>query len=181
MSDIYAYLVDLSANIAQQFSLLQLEIITESNKTNALITELSKQVTGVLDYLTSEINTGIILNTDQLNSVITKEDDISKQVTGVLDYLTSEINTGIILNTDQLNSVITKEDGISKQVTDVQSSVGKTDQTLTLGFAELYGVLSQQTNDINTNTNTALSQYTNTINTNTNASVSTAVSILKHN
>jgi len=96
---------------------------------------------------------------------------------------------------------------VDTKLQDIQSTVGKTDQTLTLEFAatdnyltdlsanltaqnkdiilliaeetgQVLNSISNQTNDINTNTNTALSQYTNTINTNTNASVSTAVSIL---
>lgn len=97
-------------------------------------------------------------------------------------YLTSEINTGLILNTEQLNAVITQGDVIQGQITDLSDNLTAQNKDIILMIAEETGQvlnsISQQTNDINTNTNTAFSQYTNTINTNTNESVSTAVSIL---
>ena len=211
--EILAYLVDLSANIAQQFAevldvqeenfitlknILNLEVIPELNDLSANLTAqiggVSEQVTGVLDYLTSEINTGLILNTEQLSEVIVQGNvnnqqindvsanltaqigDVSKQVTGVLDYLTSEINTGLILNTEQLSVVIVQGNIIRDQINDLSADL--TAQTNDIN-TNTNTALSQYTNTINTNTNTALSQYTNTINTNTNQSVSTAVEILQ--
>jgi hypothetical protein len=63
---------------------------------------------------------------------------------------------------------------IAQQFVQVDNELG----VLKTGLDLIGPEIAQQTNDINTNTNTALSQYTNTINTNTNESVSTAVSIL---
>ena len=271
--EIYAYLVDLSANIAMQFAevqdaqlenfitlrnILNLEVIPELNDLSANIAMqfaevnqdfvvvndkldvISQQVTDVQNYLVSEINTGLVLNTEQLSRVIIqgdviqdqindlsanianqfaevnqdfvvvndKLDVISQQVTDVQNYLVSEINTGLVLNTEQLSRVIIQGDFIQGQITDLSANLTAQNQVtdtliidsviveltelnqgLTAGFEKQTNdintntntALSQYTNTINTNTNTALSQYTNTINTNTNASISTAVSILNHN
>jgi hypothetical protein len=144
---IYAYLVDLSANIAVQFA----EVLTQGDYIQTQNTTISNQVSNVQGYLESEINTGLL--------------EITNQVSNVQGYLESEINTGIILNTEQLNAVIIQGDVIQNQITQQTNDINTNTNT----------ALSQYTNTINTNTNTALSQYTNTINTNTNESVSTAV------
>ena len=112
--EIYAYLVDLSANIAEQFRSLETGIIKEFAYTDSYLIDLSANLTAQ-----------------------------------------NEVTDSLIID-----SVIVELDVLKQGLTD--------------GF-------EKQTNDINTNTNTALSQYTNTINTNTNASVSSAVSILNHN
>ena len=140
--EILAYLVDLSANIANQFAeveglqteyfitlrnILNLEVIPELNDLSANIAEQFRS-----------LERGIIQEFAYTDSYIL---DLSANLTAQ--------NKDIIL-------MIAEETG------------------------QVLNSISNQTNDINTNTNTALSQYTNTINTNTNASVSTAVSILKH-
>ena len=191
--EILAYLVDLSANIANQFAtvealqseyfislrnILNLEVIPELNDLSANIAAdfalVNEKLLVLYDYSVT-IDTGVVTGNNKIGGV-------SEQVTGVLDYLTSEINAGIILNTEQLSSVIIQGDIIQGQITDLSANLTAQNKDLILMIAEETGQvlnsISNQTNDINTNTNTALSQYTNTINTNTNASVSTAVSIL---
>jgi len=204
--DIYRYLEDLSANIAEQFNELKREIVIESDITNALIIDLSANIAQQFAQVNSEllkIDENVLDGNTQLESFITsvngdfvvvnaKLDVISQQVTDVQNYLVSEINTGLV---DISKEVLVVDDKVTavgdylidlsanltaqNQVTDaliidsVIVELAELNQGLTAGF-------EKQTNDINTNTNTALSQYTNTINTNTNASVSTAVSILKH-
>jgi len=111
--DILNYLIDLSANIAHQFA------IVESQNSSIFAT-----VTGIEGYL----------------------EDLSANIAVQFSYVANEIENSNLEINNQFGVVNEK--------------------------------ISQQTNDINTNTNTALSQYTNTINTNTNESVSTAVSIL---
>ena len=81
-----------------------------------------------------------------------------------------------------LKNILTLD--VIPELNDLSANLTAQNKDLILMIAEETGQvlnsISNQTNDINTNTTTALSQYTNTINTNTNASVSTAVSILQH-
>lgn len=125
--EIYAYLVDLSANIAKQFAQI-LDAETENFIT-----------------LKNILNLKVIPGLTDLSANIAEQ---FAQVNNELELINFN-NTSFFLD---LNSQL---EGVSKDI-------------------------SNQTNDINTNTNTALSQYTDTINTNTNESVSTAVSILNH-
>ena len=164
--EIYAYLVDLSANIAQKFADLEKSIILDFANTDNYLLDLSANLT-----------TGFI-------GVNAKLDVISADVIAVNDYLESEINP-VILSTqaevgagnDQLKAEL---DALSQQVTDdVIVELLIIDEELKSLNNQIYEKISQQTDDINTNTNTALSQYTNTINTNTNESVATAVEILQ--
>ena len=147
---IYAYLVDLSANIAVQFA----EVLTQGDYIQTQNTTISNQVSNVQGYLESEINTGLILNTEQLNAVIIQGDVTQNQITDLSANLTAE-----------------------NQVTDnlIRETYKYLELLIIDETAQVLNSITQQTNDINTNTNTALSQYTNTINTNTNESVSTAV------
>ena len=138
--DIYRYLEDLSANIANQFNELKREILIESDITNALIIDLSANVAEQFRSL----ERGIIQEFALTDSYIL---DLSANLTAQNQVTDALIYDSVIIELKELTRGLT--DGLEKQ-----------------------------TNDINTNTNTALSQYTNTINTNTNASVSTAVSIL---
>jgi len=133
--EIYAYLVDLSANIAQQFAQVNGELALLLVENNGAFTEVNSKL-DVLDIKETAVGDYLI--------------DLSANLTAQNEVTDSLIIDSVIVELEVLK------------------------QGLTDGF-------EKQTNDINTNTNTALSQYTNTINTNTNASVSSAVSILNHN
>lgn len=161
-AEILAYLVDLSANIAQQFSLVdaKLENIQSTvGNTDQTVTLEFANLYNDLSNNFAQINNELALinfnNTSFFLDVNSQLEGVSKQVSDVQGYLESEINDGLILNTEGIIDV--------KNILNL----------------EVIPEISQQTNNINTNTNTALSQYTNTINTNTNESVSTAVRILK--
>jgi len=133
--EIYAYLVDLSANIAQQFAQVNGELALLLVENNGAFTEVNSKL-DVLDIKETAVGDYLI--------------DLSANLTAQNEVTDSLIIDSVIVELEVLK------------------------QGLTDGF-------EKQTNDINTNTNTALSQYTNTINTNTNESVSSAVSILNHN
>jgi len=82
------------------------------------------------------------------------------------------LNLEVIPELNDLSANIAQQFAlVDAKLENIQSTVGKTDQTLTLEFVDLYVALSQQTNDINTNTNVALSAAVNAINTNTNDAV----------
>lgn len=161
--EIYAYLVDLSANIAQQFRSLESGIIEEFVNTDSYLMDLSANI--ALDFAQVNtkldvINDELIFNTEQLSSVIVQGDFIQGQINDLSANLTAQnqVTYNLIVETfKDLEFIVIDE------------------------TAQVLNSISDQTNDINTNTNTALSQYTNTINTNTNASVSSAVSILNRN
>jgi len=149
---IYAYLVDLSANIAQQFSIVELQ----NSSIYATVTGISAQTNAILYYLENVINTGINYNTDGIKNIQNQNATTQNQITQVI-YQGDYIQTQNTATQNQITQVIYQGDYIQTQNTATQNQI------------------TQQTNDINTNTNTALSQYTKTINTNTNESVSTAV------
>lgn len=104
---IYAYLVDLSANIAQQFA----EVLTQGVFIQTQNVTISNQVTDVQGYLISEINTGLLLNTQQLNAVIAQGDviqaqnaSISNQVTQQTNDINTNTNTALSQYTNTINT-----------------------------------------------------------------------------
>ena len=175
--EIYAYLVDLSANIAQQFAQVNNELIVQQVTLNAvtgqlggLIISVNQDFASVNDSLDA-LNTELIVQQVTLNAVTGQLGGVSKQVSNVQGYLESEINTGLI--------------EITKQVGDVQGYLeSEINAGILLNTAQLSSVIiqgnviqnqiTQETNDINTHTNVALSAAVNAINTNTNAAVGDA-------
>ena len=99
-AEILAYLVDLSANIAQQFAqvnaYLQSIQLTVSKTDNAVasgntqLEGVSKQVSDVQGYLESEINTGLILNTE---GIIDVKNILNLEVIPEISQQTNTINT----------------------------------------------------------------------------------------
>ena len=162
--EIYAYLVDLSANIAEQFKSLERGIIQEFAYTDSYLVDLSANIAADFAQVNGELALLLVENNGAFTEVNGKLDVLDIKETAVGDYLI-DLSANLTAQNEVTDSLI-----IDSVI--VELEVLK--QGLTDGF-------EKQTNDINTNTNTALSQYTNTINTNTNASVSSAVSILNHN
>lgn len=152
-AEILAYLVDLSANIAQQFAevnaYLQSIQLTVS-KTDQTVTLEFANLYNDLSNNFAQVNTELALIDNAVASCNTQIEGVSKQVSDVQGYLESEINTGLILNIEGIIEV--------KNILNL----------------EVIPEISQQTNTINTHTNEALSDAVNAINTNTNAAVGEA-------
>ena len=183
--EIYAYLVDLSANIAQQFAQVNGELALLLVENNGAFTEVNSKL-DVLDIKETAVGDYLI----DLSSNLTAD---FAQVNIKLDVINDELITDFTEVNNKLDILDIKETAVGDYLIDLSANLTAqnevTDSLIIDSVIVELEVLKQgltdgfekQTNDINTNTNTALSQYTNTINTNTNASVSSAVSILNHN
>jgi len=125
---IYAYLVDLSANIAQQFSIVELQ----NSSIYATVTGISAQTNAILYYLENVINTGINYNTDGIKNIQNQNATTQNQITQVIyqgDYIQTQ-------NTATQNQ-------ITQQTNDINTNTNT--------------ALSQYTKTINTNTNESVS------------------------